>query len=759
MRRLIAGILGALIGLGAAAPLLGAAKKADKPVEAVAMKDCVTSECHAGVKEYKYLHGPVNVNSCDSCHHLADAKEHCFEIKRQKAELCTFCHEFSVGKLPVVHKPVMNGECLGCHNPHGGPGVSLMREKNTAELCGRCHESVSLGRKFQHKPVADAACETCHAPHASKFPKMLDAVGQDLCLHCHKEFGQQMADVKVTHKAMEKGCLQCHDPHASNQPKAVVAPMADLCLSCHDKIKADATQAAYRHPAVLGERACMTCHTAHGGDLAKLMADQPVKICMSCHKEPIKGESGKMIAGVPEIADQHFFKHGPIRDGQCGGCHTTHGGDTPLLLRKANVRSFYEEFSKDSYALCFSCHKPELAERQLADGNTQFHNGNVNLHHVHVTKGRGRNCNVCHASHAGKHEQSIRDHVTFGKWELPITFRKTETGGSCTTGCHRDYAYDRVNPVAGPTQGKEYVGDRIPAADPKQAVLAKWSGKDVAGKAVVVPDAAKPTLLLFLRPEQPQSQQVVKMTEAALREGHGAQVIVILSGSAAAEQASALAAQKVVAWPIVTDADGKLAQQHGVASWPATLIVRPDATVVSHIAGAPLSLTFAIGAYIDFASGKIERDALHEQLARHALVSDGPVQKAVWHAQMGERLLIEGKAELAKQMFLDGLKLDATNVPLQAGLAEALIQLNDADAALKQLAKLPPNAIAPWQQNLLRGKALVALGRWNEAKVAAQAVLQERPETADAHYLMGRIYEQEKDWANAAKSYRMARER
>ena len=38
MRRLIAGILGALIGLGAAAPLLGAApKKADKPVEPLAM--------------------------------------------------------------------------------------------------------------------------------------------------------------------------------------------------------------------------------------------------------------------------------------------------------------------------------------------------------------------------------------------------------------------------------------------------------------------------------------------------------------------------------------------------------------------------------------------------------------------------------------------------------------------------------------------------------------------------------------------------
>lgn len=140
-------------------------------------------------------------------------------------------------------------------------------------------------------------------------------------------------------------------------------------------------------------------------------------------------------------------------------------------------------------------------------------------------------------------------------------------------------------------------------------------------------------------------------------------------------------------------------------------------------------------------------------------MSDGPERKAVWHLQMGEKLLAEGKAAMAKQMFADGLKLDAANIPLQAGLVEAMLHLNEADAALQELAKLPPTALAPWQQNLLRGKALVGLGRWKEAKVTVQAALADRPDSADAMYLMGRIYEQEKDWANAAKMYRGAREK
>ena len=34
-----------------------------------------------------------------------------------------------------------------------------------------------------------------------------------------------------------------------------------------------------------------------------------------------------------------------------------------------------------------------------------------------------------------------------GIWNLPIKFNKSESGGSCTPGCHKVKDYDRVDPV------------------------------------------------------------------------------------------------------------------------------------------------------------------------------------------------------------------------------------------------------------------------------------------------------------------------
>ncbi len=35
----------------------------------------------------------------------------------------------------------------------------------------------------------------------------------------------------------------------------------------------------------------------------------------------------------------------------------------------------------------------------------------------------------------------------FGNWKIPTRFIKTETGGSCSPGCHQSYDYDRESPV------------------------------------------------------------------------------------------------------------------------------------------------------------------------------------------------------------------------------------------------------------------------------------------------------------------------
>lgn len=437
--------------------MLAPAALADKvaaPTGIVEQANCVTSQCHADVKNYKALHGPVNVNNCDACHRLVDAKTHHFEIARQKAELCTFCHEIDLKDLKVVHQPVANGECLGCHNPHGGPASSLLRDSSVAQLCGRCHEDVMRGRKFRHGPAASGECTACHGAHGGKYKNLLDAEGTALCVSCHADFESQMAKAKFKHAALDQGCTHCHDAHASNYPSDLVQPAPDLCLACHQQVKTVATSAKYKHDVVLDGKACLTCHTAHGSDQANLMSDTPVRLCMTCHSDPIKMTDGRVIAAVGEISDPAMTKHGPIQEGQCSGCHTAHGSDRASLLTKNFSEAFYQSYSPDDYDLCFSCHDVHLVQQPQAHGLTQFRNGDVNLHYVHVNRAtRGRSCRACHATHASKNPKHMRNQVPYGKWQLPINFHKTATGGSCESGCHATYAYDREHPVDNPTTG------------------------------------------------------------------------------------------------------------------------------------------------------------------------------------------------------------------------------------------------------------------------------------------------------------------
>ena len=37
--------------------------------------------------------------------------------------------------------------------------------------------------------------------------------------------------------------------------------------------------------------------------------------------------------------------------------------------------------------------------------------------------------------------------VPFGQWRLPIGYEPQPTGGTCRSGCHRAYRYDRNEPV------------------------------------------------------------------------------------------------------------------------------------------------------------------------------------------------------------------------------------------------------------------------------------------------------------------------
>jgi predicted CXXCH cytochrome family protein len=748
------------LGAGASAAPAGTAAivPAPRPTRAIEPGSCVTAECHSEVKAYPVLHGPVNVNTCDACHRLTSAKAHTFELARQKAELCTFCHEFDTGMLPVVHAPVLAGECLGCHNPHGGRDNQMVREATTAQLCGRCHENVARGKKFLHHPVETGECDTCHRPHASKYPKLLDAVGTDLCLSCHREFAANMAKVKFTHKALEEGCTRCHDAHGSAYPMQVTQALPDLCRSCHETI-GDHAAAPYQHPEIPDERACLACHTTHGGDLADLMSDLPVRVCMSCHKEKRPMKDVELITAMVRISDPTRFKHAPIRDGQCGGCHSIHNAEKPLLLRAAYPIQLHQRFSVDKYRLCFSCHDERLVDQEQGAGSTSFRNGRQNLHFVHVVEDGelGRNCRVCHGTHTGGYESLIRDRLPYGNWQMSIRFEKTPTGGTCVTGCHPAFRYDRENPVAArETAPPNPASPRVSAADAREPIVARWSAPDIGGTAVNVPADGRPSVLLFLRADQTQSRRVMDMVAAATPQIRLAQVVVILCGPHAEEPGRTPAATGAARWPVIADAQRALSRSLGVAVQPAVLVVGDDGVVVAHVAGAPPSLTLELEAYLDLAMRQIDRQTLHERLAEYRLVSDGPANRAVWLLQMGQDLREQGRAEEARALLTEGLKLQPDFVALRVELIRVLADLKQAQQVMSLVPQLPAGAMPSWEQNLLCGRMHAVLGEWEQARLLAAAVLREKADLGAGHYLMGMVYEHDRDWEKAAAEYRAA---
>lgn len=461
---LLSGVLGGGAALAAPATL-PAVRPTTLPVLArptERTKDCTAGGCHVAVKQFKQQHGPVAVGACDACHNYADEKQHTFVLREAKETLCTFCHIGGGGPAgTVTHKPFADGQCLSCHNPHGGASRMLLRKEEMASLCADCHGDVTKHRKYLHGPVASGSCSACHNSHRAPFPKLLAAKGRDLCLGCHDQMGQQMKLVKAIHKPVEGECSQCHEIHASDHKMHLKQAPADLCGSCHEPIKKLVAEATFKHSAATTGEACLSCHTAHGSDLSKLMKSAPAKACLSCHDKAIAVSKDRTIPAVATIADTKQNKHGPIRDGDCSGCHMPHGGPVSRLLSKPYPETFYQSFDLEKYGLCFSCHDKQLALLEKTKGLTGFRNGEQNLHYLHVNKtDKGRNCRACHNTHTSTLPVHLRETVPFGKWEMPINFKTTSTGGSCKPGCHEEYAYDRERPV--------------PAAAPKSA-LAKES--------------------------------------------------------------------------------------------------------------------------------------------------------------------------------------------------------------------------------------------------------------------------------------------
>ena len=206
------------------------------------------------------------------------------------------------------------------------------------------------------------------------------------------------------------------------------------CLSagCH----ADLAEPEVVHAPVKNNE-CSECHEQEDETNHEFsMIAEGAELCYECHDESEIAET-----------DEGGSVHQPVAQGECAGCHEPHASGHKGLLIEAYAEDFYVPIAEsDKYALCFECHDYELIEESETDV-TEFRNGELNLHYLHVSKERkGRSCRTCHESHLSEQAGLVRRSVPFGRWKMKLRFVATDTGGACGPSCHSAKQYDREEP-------------------------------------------------------------------------------------------------------------------------------------------------------------------------------------------------------------------------------------------------------------------------------------------------------------------------
>ncbi len=303
-----------------------------------------------------------------------------------------------------------------------------------ANVCTGCHGALVRG-DFLHDPVASGNCNACHIqqpavdhPKIKKAFRLLDQ-NEKLCLKCH----ESKASKQFAHKPVADGrCLACHNPHRSEFKGLTKTAVKALCLQCHE----DKFSWPVPHKPV-ADGNCLACHDPHQSENHMLLRKPETSLCFNCHDASMA--RGRSV-------------HQPVDGGDCGACHEVHGSKQNKLLSKAYPSEMYQSFAVEKYALCFDCHESSLATEAITASDTNFRNGDQNLHFVHLmVTGRGRSCRTCHEVHAAHQEHLVRDALPgFGNWQVPVNYTENERGGTCVAGCHKPKSYDRVHTFSNP---------------------------------------------------------------------------------------------------------------------------------------------------------------------------------------------------------------------------------------------------------------------------------------------------------------------
>ena len=362
---------------------------------------------------------------------------------------CLQCHQSNLGSPREVNCTT------ACHKVDDQIPQPAPRPIPVPNKCVTCHESV-IQNKYAHYPANAGLCSTCHEVSDKHIRGESDPVKTkdtaNDCYRCHNRKDTE----PVVHPAMkfDQSCITCHNPHGGDQRFFIQAESTkSLCLMCHDG--AVPVDAAIKHGPAHDQKSCVNCHNPHSSKNEKLLRLPSKELCLSCHDKPIQATLSdvRVIPNIKAKLEQASSQHTGAIMGDCTMCHNPHGSENNRLLSENYSVSNYNEYpgkGANPYAMCFTCHDPDMLKEKDFKDNTNFRDEKKNYHWSHVVdaggamdKTQGKSCRICHDPHGSNQDFNINESWNMNGNEINIKYTSSEKGGKCTYSCHDVKSYER----------------------------------------------------------------------------------------------------------------------------------------------------------------------------------------------------------------------------------------------------------------------------------------------------------------------------
>ena len=109
----------------------------------------------------KYYHHPAYwENRCNGCHEGEGGGL----LKPVREGLCQMCHPDKPARKKFLHGPMAVNDCLSCHLYHKSPYPKVL-VADAQTLCFHCHETGELRTDEHHKTIEEERCIDCHDAH------------------------------------------------------------------------------------------------------------------------------------------------------------------------------------------------------------------------------------------------------------------------------------------------------------------------------------------------------------------------------------------------------------------------------------------------------------------------------------------------------------------------------------------------------------------------------------------------------------------